>query len=647
MDGPDLSPLSVSHHNIRGQPHTVLHTPLELADNRRSLNLQCIGCRRRKIRCNRNIPTCSRCIDLHLTCNYPTRTRRQEGRTANRHIEPPLPSNHETSTQLNVILERLIEIERINRDLRSPAHSSDTEAIITADSFAERHHHTRRQEDQSHDPGKATNQPPSTSQSTPRLAFGPDTLPRNSPEMPQMDVIALLKAALDHVQTLRVQRISRLSTQANLNIPSPDVARSWIKTFFENPPVDMFLGFMDVKLIKLVPDLINMPDVTLKPAIHVLYHCILHYAACMPEHYGFQDENAEIDYPTLAYVGALRALPMWQREATGTKTDFAAAILMALTASEHFDIAMVWKLFQLASEYAEKLQLHSLDTNHVLDGQGTIVPDSATDDERRSLWDLIGKDLCCRLLCDKPPIISASLADWRVNLPWLGQYQPPNPSSTVPDILTMTFLLRSRLTLTLTQFFKILEEETSMERASGTIHDICQELVLIYDGWPISQSLQNNTHQQGTWWRLCEVSLDAYSSIMMMLCKSSQLGDGSSPATNHMASTLEKPIPTSQLMIDISRRLLTLVGDFLDIFSMPPTVSTVFAFYRCYLPIGCLARHAIECPDDPRSAEDTRTFEKISVGVAHAAEGHGDLKPLVLALEEMSRSLQHHLRQDN
>lgn len=53
-----------------------------------------------------------------------------------------------------------------------------------------------------------------------------------------------------------------------------------------------------------------MPDVTLKPVIHVLYHSILHYGSCMPKHYAFQDEDAGVDYPTLAYIGALRALPM-------------------------------------------------------------------------------------------------------------------------------------------------------------------------------------------------------------------------------------------------------------------------------------------------------------------------------------------------
>lgn len=90
----------------------------------------------------------------------------------------------------------------------------------------------------------------------------------------------------------------------------------------------MFLSFTNVDLIKLVPDLIDMPDVTLRPVILVLYFTILHHAVCMPDLHSFQDRERELDYPTLLYTGALRSMPAWQREATGTKMDFAAAILM-------------------------------------------------------------------------------------------------------------------------------------------------------------------------------------------------------------------------------------------------------------------------------------------------------------------------------
>jgi len=182
--------------------------------------------------------------------------------------------------------------------------------------------------------GKTINHSSNVFGSAPRLALGlpmSNALSLTSPDVSQTDVITSLRAALDHVQTLRVQKISRTSIQLSLYV-TPNLARPWIEStpavtfyifgraihkcqrqpafFFFVQPVGMSLGFVDVRLIKLVPDLINMPDVTLKPVIHVLYHSILHYGSCMPKHYAFQDEDAEVDYPTLAYIGALRALPM-------------------------------------------------------------------------------------------------------------------------------------------------------------------------------------------------------------------------------------------------------------------------------------------------------------------------------------------------
>lgn len=96
--------------------------------------------------------------------------------------------------------------------------------------------------------------------------------------------------------------------------------------FYETQVVDMFLGFVDTKLISLVPDLIGMPEVTLKPVIYVVYYAILYHGSAMPAHRKYQ--SGEEDYPTLAYTGCLRALSGWQREATGSRTDFVAAILM-------------------------------------------------------------------------------------------------------------------------------------------------------------------------------------------------------------------------------------------------------------------------------------------------------------------------------
>ena len=85
-------------------------------------------------------------------------------------------------------------------------------------------------------------------------------------------------------------------------------------------------------------------------------------------------------------------------------------------------------MFQLASKYATKLQLHTLDLKTSEDGSGTA------DDQRKSFWDLICKDLFYRLMFDRPPIIGEKLSNWRVNLPWLDETRVSNSSREWPIV---------------------------------------------------------------------------------------------------------------------------------------------------------------------------------------------------------------------
>lgn len=136
-------------------------------------------------------------------------------------------------------------------------------------------------------------------------------------------------------------------------------------------------------------------------------------------------------------------------------------------------------MFELASKYAENLHLHRLDMDPAA-GDGI-----AKDDERRSLWDLIGKDLFCQLYYDRPPIITRDLSTWRVNLPWLEDAQ-----RTIPDFLTMSFLVRSRVTFTLNEFFQVMESGDA-KAIVDTTHRLCTELVKVYDEWPIVSTTLN------------------------------------------------------------------------------------------------------------------------------------------------------------
>lgn len=146
-------------------------------------------------------------------------------------------------------------------------------------------------------------------------------------------------------------------------------------------------------------------------------------------------------------------------------------------------------MFDLATEYARRLRLHDLDAGD--DQHSPPLLDAATDEERKSLWDLIGKDLFFRLFFDRPPTISGDLGRWRVNLPWLraaghstSLSSSASPQSSTVKSLSM-FLARSRLTFFLVRFFGVLESDASADEKSCAIYDICVEALRMYDEWPM------------------------------------------------------------------------------------------------------------------------------------------------------------------
>lgn len=146
---------------------------------------------------------------------------------------------------------------------------------------------------------------------------------------------------------------------------------------------------------------------------------------------------------------------------------------------------MTWKTLQVASQYADKLQLHNIDAHQAPIHEASDPFHNATDNKRKSFWDLFSKDLFCRLVFDRPPIINAHLALWHVDLPWLHKSHSSTHPYTNPDLSTIIFLVRSRLTMTLIRFFQIRLSGFSIYRAMGLVYDICLEFLIAYDGWPI------------------------------------------------------------------------------------------------------------------------------------------------------------------
>jgi hypothetical protein len=91
-------------------------------------------------------------------------------------------------------------------------------------------------------------------------------------------------------------------------------------------PTEMFKSLVNRKLINMIPDLLELPHVHLDPAIIVVYYGILYHGCALDA--TFEESLGNLQYLRMLYLCCLRSLPLWQREATGTTTDFIAAAFM-------------------------------------------------------------------------------------------------------------------------------------------------------------------------------------------------------------------------------------------------------------------------------------------------------------------------------
>lgn len=78
-----------------------------------------------------------------------------------------------------------------------------------------------------------------------------------------------------------------------------------------------------------LPDVLHLPHIHVDPVMVVIYYCVLYNGACLEFlHATEEDALAMIKRPRSLYQCALRAMPAWRREATGTASDFIAAIML-------------------------------------------------------------------------------------------------------------------------------------------------------------------------------------------------------------------------------------------------------------------------------------------------------------------------------
>ncbi|KAH7142219.1 hypothetical protein EDB81DRAFT_691713 [Dactylonectria macrodidyma] len=451
----------------------------------------------------------------------------------------------------------------------------------------------------------------------------------NRPAKP-LNPDACLKQALDQVLHLKRQSLDKQTASLDYSI-QPELSKACLDNFCKHYHVDIFPDFINIKLMYLIPDIIDLQEISIDPAALILYYSILYHGSLfIPSEMTPPDENL---IQTM-YVRCLRALPPWQKKASGTKTDLITSILLMRAALQQCDFEFSWSMYKLVCHCVRKLGMHNIDQNFPSSFLVPKLEAGGADQHRKGFWALVLVDLFFRMLHDKPAIITANLAEWRVNLPSLN---------TVPEVAehvvpTLTFLVKSRLTFLLLRFFDMLGQEAEDKNSLiKHIEGLCQEIEALLQEWSVTDSMTACEDNAGLWWMLYDLTLTSYCSMMIMSRELAILQSGLSGT-----STASDDVPITLLSVNIARRIMDLARLGLGKYPSPAAASCVFGAFRCYVAYGCLAKHLYTSgPIEPGSTAETdmALLEQVAQMLTVIAESDQDLMPLVRTLHELNRTI--------
>ncbi|KAK1854556.1 fungal specific transcription factor [Colletotrichum chrysophilum] len=596
-----------------------------MADQSAHLNpLSCKRCKHRKVRCSRVMPTCDRCKTHDIDCVYPQRVKRKVTKTLTDRLST-------TDDALSTILERLQRVEEHcttlpnggqavgSLDAAPPAPASDPPAPL-------RHTSTSNSA-----PSNVSSPAPSSA----AVVASPWTSFATPSATPEIDTAAILKDAVDQVQRLRLQTIATATITENVTIP-PELCKQWIENYFTHMQTEMFVSLINLKLIKLIPDLLDLPHVHLDPAILVVYYGILYHGCALGATFE-GNAGSGLQYVRMLYLCCLRSLPLWQREATGTTTDFIAAIFMCRTAAECFDEELSWRMYTYATDYAQKLNIHNLDAH--TEGTSVLLDQAKLDADRKGFWEMIQIDFFFRLLFNKPPSITASINSWKVNLPWLSADAQPD----INAVPTIAFLVGSRQTFILSRFFQELENSNcTEEEMRPKTEDLCREIGQLFAEWGVEEWVTKtmSSENKSEAWMMSDIAMSGYTYVIFMLRKLSVLRSNSPRPVMSDAD-----VPDSPLAVDASRRLLSVVHMVLVKNPFPETMCVLFGMYRLYVAYACLMNSVLHSADVRAHMDDVGLLEQLCDVMTVASRGEKDFVPLIRAIQSLGMEVKRRLNE--
>ncbi|WAO92158.1 Hypothetical protein NCS54_00965300 [Fusarium falciforme] len=398
--------------------------------------------------------------------------------------------------------------------------------------------------------------------------------------------------------------------------------------FCEHYQIDTFPDFINTKLMYLMPDIVDMPEISVDPASLVLYYSVLYHGSLM-----ISDETRrqEGTLEQKIYICCLRAIPAWEGQAVKTKTDLIAAILLTRAALQQCDFEFSWRMYKLVCQCVQTLNMHKMDQSFPGILMSPELLSDGADHHRKGLWGLVLVELFFRLLHDKPATMTANLTEWRVNLPWLNS----DPGLTEHVVPTLTFLVKSRLTFLLLRFFDIFSEDTQDKNSVvDSVEGLCGEIEDLFEEWSLRDALTKQEDNSAYWWMLYDLMITGYSSVMVMIYKIATL-------KSDRSGTLctADDVPVTPLSVNTARRILDLARLTLERYPSPATASYEFGAFRCYVAYGCMVNHLSSSNPTKLAAKDMKLLEQVAHSMSIIAETDKDLLPLARTLHDLNEGI--------
>ncbi|CAI4214413.1 unnamed protein product [Parascedosporium putredinis] len=274
--------------------------------------------------------------------------------------------------------------------------------------------------------------------------------------------------------------------------------------------------------------------------------------------------------------------------------------LQSRTTIEYFDHELFWKTFKFTCRYAQGLNLHNLDGN-ASSAVGSIIKDG----DRKSLWMLIQIDLFFRLLCDTPP-----------------------ETATGPGaVSTSCFIVSSRITLILAQFFQLVDSP-----AAAMDHP---------ESWQLDDWIKRRSDDVNLVWALSDVLITGYMGIIFMLRKVAALRAGVPTPIQ-----CDADLPDYPVVRRVSRAVLHIADAVLEHHPYPSIVAMLFGACQANIPCAFLLRDALG--DQGGSAKndvsttnladreaDLALVSRVARHLAVVSKTETDFAPLTVALDSL------------